>query len=125
MKTLILTTALVVLTTIVFAQSVETNKENKLVLNTEDVKASIFPNSNDMVTLLLEKKPGELVTVKVKDEDGKLLYVKRMKKADTTRTKFDIREFPAGAYTFELVHDRKVLYMKEITKSENAVAVAN
>jgi hypothetical protein len=124
MKTLILTAALGVLTTISFAQNEETKKENQLVLNTEDVKASIFPNSNDMVTLVMEKKPGELVTIKVKDEDGKLMYVKRMKKVDSTKTKFDIREFPAGAYTFELVHDRKVLYSKEITKSENAMAVA-
>ena len=61
MKTLILTTALVVLTTISFAQNEEVKLENDLVLNTEDVKATIFPNSNDMVTLVLEKKAGELV----------------------------------------------------------------
>jgi len=125
MKTLILTTALVVLTTILFAQNNEIKKENQLVLNTKDVKASIFPNSNDMVTLILEKKPGELVTVKVKDKDGKLLYTKRMKKVDTTRTKFDIQKFPAGAYTFELVHNREVLYTKTINKTENTIAVAD
>lgn len=124
MKTLILTAALVVLTTITFAQNEETNKTNKLVLNTEDVKAAIFPSSNDMVTMVLQKKPGEVITLKVKDADNKLLYSRRMKKIDSTKTKFDIHEFPAGAYTFELVHDRKVLYSKEITKSENAVAVA-
>ena len=125
MKTLILTAALVVLTTILFAQNNEIKKENQLVLNTKDVKASIFPNSNDMVTLILEKKPGELVTVKVKDEDGKLLYTKRMKKVDSTKTKFDIREFPAGLYTFELVHDKEVLYTKRINKTENTIAVAH
>jgi len=125
MKTLILTTALVVLTTILFAQNNETKKENQLVLNTKDVKASIFPNSNDMVTLILEKKPGELVTVKVKDEDGKVLYTKRMKKVDTTKTKFDIQKFPAGTYTFELVHDREVLYTKTINKTENTIAAAD
>ena len=122
MKTLILTTALVVLTTIVFAQS-ENSKIHK-VLNTEDVKASIFPNSNDMVTLILQKKPGEVVTVKVKEENGKLVYSKRIKKVDTTRTKFDIHKFPAGEYTFELVNDGKVLYTKKISKLENVVAVA-
>lgn len=125
MKTLILTTALVVLTTILFAQNEDEKKENQTVLNTEDVKAIIFPNSNDMVTLVLEKKPGELVTVKVKDEDGKVLYTKRMKKVDTTKTKFDIHEFPAGAYTFELVHNREVLYTKRINKTENTIAAAD
>ena len=124
MKTLILTTALVVLTTISFAQSEIGNKENHMVLNTEDVKASIFPNSNDMVTLVLEKKPGEVVTIKIKEENGKLVYTKRIKKIDSIKTRFDIREFPAGEYTFELVKDRKVLYSKKISKSENVVAAA-
>ncbi len=124
MKTLILTTALVVLTTLTFAQSENENKEVHKVLNTEDVKASIYPNSNDMVTLMLQKKPGEVVTIKVKEESGKLLYAKRIKKADTTRTKFDIHEFPAGEYTFELVKDRKVLYSKKISKSYNVIATA-
>jgi len=124
MKTLILTTALVVLTTLTFAQSENENKEVHKVLNTEDVKATIYPNSNDMVTLMLQKKPGEVVTIKVKEENGKLVYTKRIKKADSTKTKFDIHQFPAGEYTFELVKDRKVLYTKKISKSENVVAIA-
>lgn len=125
MKTLVLTTALVVLTTISFAQSEIENKESQLVLNTEDIKASIFPNSNDMVTLVLEKKPGEVVTIKIKEENGKLVYQKRIKKIDSTKTKFDIREFPSGEYTFELIKDKKVLYSKKISKSENVVAAAH
>ncbi len=122
MKTLVLTTALVVLTTVSFAQSEIENKENQLVLNTEDVKASIFPNSNDMVTLILEKKPGEVVTIKIKEENGKLVYQKKIKKVDSTKIKFDIRELPDGEYTFELVKDKQVLYSKRINKSENVVA---
>ncbi len=122
MKTLVLTTALVVLTTVSFAQSEIENKENQLVLNTEDVKASIFPNSNDMVTLILEKKPGEVVTIKIKEENGKLVYQKKIKKVDSTKIKFDIRELPDGEYTFELVKDKQVLYSKKINKSENVAA---
>lgn len=122
MKTLVLTTALVVLTTASFAQSEIENKENQLVLNTEDVKASIFPNSNDMVTLILEKKPGEVVTIKIKEENGKLVYQKKIKKVDSTKIKFDIRELPDGEYTFELVKDKQVLYSKKINKSENVAA---
>ena len=122
MKTLVLTAILVVLTTASFAQSEIENKENQLVLNTEDVKASIFPNSNDMVTLILEKKPGEVVTIKIKEENGKLVYQKKIKKVDSTKIKFDIRELPDGEYTFELVKDKQVLYSKKINKSENVVA---
>ena len=122
MKTLVLTAALVVLTTLTFAQSEIENKESQLVLNTEDVKASIFPNSNDMVTLLLEKKPGEVVTIKIKEENGKLVYQKKIKKVDSTKIKFDIRELPDGEYTFELVKDKQVLYSKKINKSENVAA---
>jgi flagellar hook assembly protein FlgD len=122
MKTLVLTTALVVLTTASFAQSEIENKENQLVLNTEDVKASIFPNSNDMVTLILEKKPGEVVTIKIKEENGRLVYQKKIKKVDSTKIKFDIRELPDGEYTFELVKDKQVLYSKKINKSENVAA---
>lgn len=122
MKTLVLTTALAVLTTLTFAQSEIENKESQLVLNTENIKASIFPNSNDMVTLVLEKKPGEVVTIKIKEENGKLVYQKRIKKVDSTKIKFDIRELPDGEYTFELVKDKQVLYSKRINKSENVVA---
>jgi len=124
MKTLVLTTALVVLSTLTFAQSEIENKESQLVLNTEDVKASIFPNSNDMVTLVLEKKPGEVVTLKIKEENGKLVYQKRIKKVDSTKIKFDIREFPAGEYKFELVKGTKVLYSKTIIKSDRKLAAS-
>ena len=123
MKTLVLTTALVVLTTLTFAQSETTKMENPQVLNTEDVQASIFPTSNDMVTMLVDKKPGTTVVLKVKEENGKLLYQKRIKKHNSSKIKFDINEFPSGVYTFELVKNKEVLYTKKIDKSENTLAV--
>ncbi len=123
MKTLVLTTALVVLTTLTFAQSETTKMENPQVLNTEDVQASIFPTSNDMVTMLVDKKPGTTVVLKVKEENGKLLYQKRIKKHNSSKIKFDIKEFPSGVYTFELVKNKEVLYTKKIDKSENTLAV--
>jgi len=52
-----------------------------------------------------------------------LLYQKRIKKQNSSRTKFDIKEFPSGVYTFELVKDKQVLYTKKIDKSENTLAV--
>ena len=70
MKTLVLTTALVVLTTLTFAQSENVKIENPQVLNTEDVQASIFPTSNDMVTMLVEKKPGTKLILKIKEENA-------------------------------------------------------
>ena len=63
-----------------------------------------------------------MVTIKIKEENGKLVYTKRIKKIDSIKTRFDIQEFPAGEYTFELVKNRKVLYSKKISKSENVVA---
>jgi len=123
MKTLILTTALVVLATLTFAQSDTTNLENSLILNTKDVQASIFPTSNDLVTMHLEKKPGTLVVLKVREENGKLLYQKRIKKHNNSRIKFDISEFPSGTYTFELVKDKQVLYTKRIDKRDKTIAV--
>ena len=125
MKTLLLTTALVVLTALSFAQQETTSLSNDNVQVTDQVKCVIFPNSSDMVTMIVDKPPGEKVNVRIKEGNKKVLYQKRIKKDDKTKVKYDISEFPSGEYTFELVKGKEVLYTKTITKKDESIVIAD
>lgn len=123
MKTLILTTALVVITTLTIAQTEKTGENNPLALNQQEISAVIYPTTNEMVTMLIEKEPGVVVSLKVKEEDGNVIYRKKIKKDNLSRTRFDISQFPSGLYTFELVKKNETIYSKVIDKQESAIAV--
>lgn len=125
MKNLILTTALVVLTTLMFSQQVNsplTIDESKV---TDQVKCAIFPNSSDMITMIVEKSPGEKVNVRIREDNDRILYQKRLNKADKTKVKYDISKFPSGEYTFELVKGKEVLYAKTVTKKDKVLVMAD
>ena len=125
MKTLILTTALLILTSLMFAQQKTASLSTDKVLVTDQVKCVIFPNSSDMVTMIVDKPPGEKVNVRIKEGNKKVLYQKRIKKDDKTKVRYDISKFPPGEYTFELVKGKEVLYTKTITKKDEAIVIAD
>ena len=125
MKTLILTTAMVVLTTLSFSQNELAAKSNDYVLNSEDLTVAMFANSEDQVTMILLKNPETVVKLKVKSENNRVLYTKRFKKADKSHVRYDISEFPTGEYTFEIVKDKDVLYSQKFAKRDSALAIAN
>lgn len=124
MKTLILTIALLVITSLSFAQENQVADSNNIVFDSESVQCVMFPVSNDMVTMILEKDPGEKVNVRIKSSNSDLLYQKRINKVDKARVKFDISQFPTGEYTFELVQGKEVLYTKIFSKKDETVALA-
>ena len=125
MKTLVMTIALVIMTTFSFAQITHNESTKDIVLNTENIKCVMFQNSNDMITMILDKKPGEKVNLRIKDSKDNLLYQKRINKVDKTRLKLDISEFISGDYTFELTQKKEVLNTKTFTKREKTIVIAN
>jgi hypothetical protein len=124
MKTLAMTIALVILTSLSFAQTDSDNSGKNLVMDTENMKCVMFSNSNDMVTLILDKKPGEKVSLRIKDGNDEVLFQKRISKVDKTKLKLDISAFISGDYTFELVQKKEVLYTKTFTKRDQAIVMA-
>ncbi|MBC8485249.1 MAG: T9SS type A sorting domain-containing protein [Bacteroidetes bacterium] len=125
MKTLVLTTVLVVLSTLTYAQSEKENADKAKTVDSESVICNLYPSSDDQVTLKLRKETGDKVTVKVKEDNGSLVYRKRIKKANNNKITYDIAQFPNGSYIFEVTKDKKVVYSKVIRKGEGMLIVSN
>ena len=85
MKTLILTTALVVLTTLSFSQLPEKSGEAQNIQASEKVTYELVKNYQDQLILILKKEENQKVTVKLKEEDGRLIHQKVLKKAVNNR----------------------------------------
>jgi hypothetical protein len=60
--------------------------------------------------------------VRIYEESGKLLYSDISRKKGDTRIDYDISQFPAGNYTFELYKNRVLVCSKTIVKQ---VSIAN
>jgi flagellar hook assembly protein FlgD len=123
MKTLILTTALVVLTAASFAQKVSENGQE---LKTDDskVKVAMYSNVSDEVTFIVKKQPEDKLNLKIRDESGFLVYVKRLGKPEIRKITFDIKSLPEGKYTFELVKGKEVVYTNSISKGAASIALS-
>jgi flagellar hook assembly protein FlgD len=123
MKTLILTTALVVLTATSFAQKVSENGQE---LKTDDskVKVAMYSNVSDEVTFIVKKQPEDKLNLKIRDESGFLVYVKRLGKPEIRKITFDIKSLPEGKYTFELVKGKEVVYTNSISKGAASIALS-
>ena len=86
--------------------------------------------SNDMrglVTVKYADSFGEgkrKMKIRVYKESGKLLYSHISREKGDTRIDYDISEFPAGNYTFELSKNGVLVCSKVIVKQEN-IAIAN
>lgn len=121
MKTIILTAALAVSVAFSMAQETAEVKETKTHLKTSDLEVALLQNTEDEVTLLLAKEPGDPVKIKVY-EDNKLLYTRRVKKAGTANITYDISQFPDGEYTFKLEKGKTVVYAAKVRKGATALA---
>ena len=124
MKTLILTTAMVVIATLSFSQNENQVTNNQFVHQGEDVTVAMYPNSGDAVTMILSKTPETKIKLVVKSDNDEVLYQKQFKKIDNTRVKYDISEFPSGEYTFEVVQGKDVLYSQKFSKRDGTLAIA-
>jgi hypothetical protein len=125
MKTQILTTALVLFATVLFAQQPAEEKGQKSdtlnSLQCNDVEVAFLRNAENTVQMMLAKEPGKLVKIKVYD-GNRLLYTRRIKKEGTANITYDISHFPDGDYTFQLEEDKAVIHSTKISKGEKALA---
>ena len=120
MKTLVLTTALVVLTTLTYAQPVQESPET---VKSENITCNLYPSGGDQVTLILMKETDDKVIVKLKKENGSLVYQKRIKKSNDNKITYDLEKLPKGSYTFEVVNNKEVVYSKALRKGEGTLAM--
>jgi hypothetical protein len=120
MKTLILTAALALTASFAVAQEPAVKSNDEAVIEKSQIKAAVLQRADDEVTLLMEKEPRELVKIRMYDGNS-LLYSQRVKKEATANITYDISAFPDGDYTLELVKDKKVVYVANITKGGNQI----
>jgi hypothetical protein len=124
MKTLILTTALVVITALSYAQFPQKNAPDSCCYITEDLRVVVFQNSDSTVSLQMAKQPGEVIKIRIRKDDNKLLYQNRVKSHTIARLTYDLHEFPVGDYTFEIVKDKEVVFAKKVSRNNSPSAIA-
>lgn len=121
MKTLILTISLAVAATFASAQQPASVSDKDTLDKKSAIEVAVLQHKSDQLTLLMEKEPGELVKIKVY-EDNKVLYSQRVKKEASARITYDISKFPDGNYVIEVVKDKDVVYKAEVSKGSVALA---
>jgi hypothetical protein len=123
MKTLILTTALVVLTAVTYAQKVSQNEQEKK-SEVAKVKVAVYSNVNDQVTVIVMKQPEDKLNLKIRDDEGSLVYEKSLRKPENRKITFDIKSLPEGKYTFEVSKGREILYTNTMLKGSGSIALS-
>lgn len=120
MKTLklTLTLALALLAGISFAQFPQSGSPDSCYYEETDLRAAIFKGNPDFVHVKVAKNLGDKVKIRVK-RDNKTLYIQSYKRYVRVDMQYDIREFPSGSYTFEIVKGKDVVYSKVIDKNNN------
>ncbi len=119
MKTLILSLSIILISSLGIAQTTEKNIPDSCSYTSKDLKVSIHKDTNKMVNVQLTKYPGELVIVRVK-EDNKVISTKRIKKYASANLKYDIAELPKGTYKFEIVKNNTVVFSQKLQNTESA-----
>lgn len=120
MKTLKLTftVALALIAGIAFAQFPQTSSPDSCCYVEEDLRAAIYEGNPDYIHVKVAKKLGDKVKIRVKDEN-KTLYAQNYRKFARVDVQYDIREFPAGNYTFEILQGKEVVYSRVINKNNS------
>ena len=120
--------ATITMTSLFSNVSAQNQKEDKSNI-TKLQQVQISHDMKDLVTLEYRDTFAEgtwKIKVRVYNESGKLLYshVLRNKKGGA-KFGYDISEFPAGDYTFELLKNRVSIYSKDIVKQPSIAYATN
>lgn len=107
--------ALVLIAGISYAQFPQSSSPDSCCYVEDDLRAAIFEGNPDYIHVKVAKKAGEKVKVRVKNKN-KTLYAQNYKKYARVDVQYDIREFPTGSYTFEIIQGKEVVFSKQITK---------
>ncbi len=122
MKTFTLTLAMAFIATLSFAQFSKAQRPDSCCYKAEDLRASIYMSSPNMVNVEVAKEIGDKVIIRVK-ENQKILYRKSYKSWALVDAKYDISKFPKGEYSFEIVQDKKVVF-KQVINNTNEQALS-
>lgn len=82
----------------------------------DEVHASISQINTNLVRINLLKGKGQKAKIKIKDADGKLIYVRRVKKGEHRKLTHDISCLPSGSYTIGVFHENEMVALRKITK---------
>jgi hypothetical protein len=117
MKTLTLTIVLAFIATFSYAQFPQSSSPDSCCYTAEDLRASIYLGSPEMVYVKVAKKIGDKVKIRVM-ENHKVLFQKNYRKWALVDAKYNISQFPDGEYTFEIIQDKKVVFSQTIHNTE-------
>ena len=117
MKTIILALAFIAIATLGFAQFPQSTSPDSCCYVADDLRVAIFQDNDSFINVKIAKIPGELIKIRVK-ENNKTLYQRRVRKHAITNLLYDISQFPIGTYSFEIIKDNEVVYTKIIEQAE-------
>ena len=123
MKTIILTLAFIAIATLGFAQFPQSTSPDSCCYVADDLRVAIFQDNDSFINVKIAKIPGELIKIRVK-ENNKTLYQRRVRKHAITNLLYDISQFPIGTYSFEIIKDNEVVYTKIIEQAEPMMNLA-
>jgi hypothetical protein len=114
-----LTAVLMILTVSVFAAgnfggTKPTNDKN-------NTRAGVYPVAKDMVEIRVVKPAEDVVNLEVYNEAGSKVYETTIKNGMNIRVSHDIKEFPAGLYTYKISEDGKLIHNSMILKTRETI----
>jgi hypothetical protein len=62
------------------------------------------------------------LNLRIKDENGWLVYAKSWRKPESRKITFDIKSLPEGKYTFELAKGKDVVFTNSVSKGVPSIA---
>lgn len=121
MRTLILTIALTTIATMGFAQFPQISAQKNDCYVSKTLRAAIIDNHDNTVDVKLAKLPNKTVKIRIIDDskNGNIIYQKRIKSHEIVDLSYDIKKFPKGRYTFEIVENKKTVFTKIISTGNN------
>lgn len=123
MKTLLLIIAMALLATFSYAQFPPSTAPDSCCYEADDLRASIYLGRPEMVYVQMAKIIGDKVKIRIKEKNH-VLYQRNFKKWALVDVKYNISQFPEGAYTFEIIQNKEVVYSQIITNThEEALSV--
>jgi len=109
----------ITMTSLLSNVSAQNQKEDKSNIK-KFQQVQVSHDMKDLVTLEYRDTFAEgiwKINVRIYNESGKLLYSQALRnKKGGAKFGYDISEFPAGDYTFEIFKNRESIYSKDIVK---------
>lgn len=124
MKTLVITFALIIASTLSYAQFPQSFASDSCCYISKELRAAIVDLEGSSVDVKIAKLPNDVIKIRVKDGSD-IIHQTRVKKEEIVNLKFDLAQYPEGNYTFEILRKNDMVYSKEINTSTDNYALAS